>query len=115
MALGEINNGNNIPTDTELNKSGMPADSKTVGDKIEDLKSADSNILSSIKFFTGMNVANYSKNCNAVPKPSILSCWPMSAISNGPTSETEKYGLLVTLSANVQNTWTENTLDTCQF
>lgn len=115
MALGELKSGNNIPTDTELNKPDMPADSKAVGDKIDELKNADANILSSIKFFTGMNVSNYSKDCNAVPKPSILSCWPMSSISNGPTSEAGRYGLLVTLSANVQSTQTEHTLDTCQF
>lgn len=34
MALGEMNSGNDIITDTGLTQEGMPADAKSVGDKI---------------------------------------------------------------------------------
>lgn len=48
MALGEIKNGNNIPTDTELNKPDMPADSKAVGDKIDELNQTCTTLNTSI-------------------------------------------------------------------
>lgn len=38
MALGEMNSGNDIITDTGLTQEGMPADAKTVGDKFKSIK-----------------------------------------------------------------------------
>ena len=38
MALGEINSGNDIITDTELTQEGVPADAKSVADQIAELK-----------------------------------------------------------------------------
>lgn len=38
MALGEMNSGNDIITDTGLTQKGVPADAKTVADQITELK-----------------------------------------------------------------------------
>lgn len=38
MALGEMNSGNDIITDTGLTQEGMPADAKTVGEKFKSIK-----------------------------------------------------------------------------
>lgn len=38
MALGEMNSGNDIITDTGLTQEGMPADAKTVGEKLKSIK-----------------------------------------------------------------------------
>lgn len=38
MALGEMNSGNDIITDTKLTQKGVPADAKTVADQITELK-----------------------------------------------------------------------------
>lgn len=38
MALGEMNSGNGIITDAGLTQEGVPADAKTVGDKLKSIK-----------------------------------------------------------------------------
>ncbi len=95
MALGEINSGNDIITDTGLTQEGMPADAKSVKEQIDILSKEIATIKSNISNgeiggFVFSEIPNY--DFNQAIKTGCYKWWVNSDYKNGPGND---YGTLV--------------------